>query len=63
MSCRNRAAFYLWERIGSPIFIVRGRDDKLRGFYNTCRHRGAPIVREQTGRRNLFRMYLSWLVL
>jgi phenylpropionate dioxygenase-like ring-hydroxylating dioxygenase large terminal subunit len=47
-------SFYLWERIGSPIFIVRGRDDKLRGFYNTCRHRGAPVVREQTGRRNLF---------
>ena len=34
-------SFYLWERIGSPIFIVRGRDDKLRGFYNTCRHRGS----------------------
>ena len=47
-------SFYLWERIGSPIFIVRGRDDKLRGFYNTCRHRGVPVVREQTGRRNLF---------
>ena len=47
-------SFILWKRLGSPILIVRGKDDEVRAFYNTCRHRGGPLVKETTGRRNLF---------
>ena len=32
------------------ILLVRGQDSILRGFYNTCRHRGSIICSEQQGR-------------
>ena len=31
------------------IFLIRGEDNILRGFYNTCRHRGSLICQEQQG--------------
>jgi len=35
---------YLALAVGrSPIVIVRGEDGGLRGFHNSCRHRGAQI--------------------
>ena len=39
----------------SPVVIVRGQDGVLRGFYNSCRHRGAQIC--DTGRG-----HSSWLI-
>jgi Rieske 2Fe-2S family protein len=46
---------YLAFPIGpSPIVVVRGRDGTLRGFYNSCRHRGAQICETGSGTR-------SWL--
>src|SRR5512139_4081353 len=29
---------------GSPMLLVRDREGRVRAFYNTCRHRGAPVV-------------------
>ena len=43
-------SFMLWQKTGSPILIVRGKDMKIRAFYNTCRHRGGPLVKEDHGR-------------
>jgi len=34
---------------GAPVVVVRGRDGAIRGFHNTCRHRGSRIVREGKG--------------
>jgi len=42
-------SYMLWKKSGSPILIVRGKDDELRAFYNTCRHRGGPLVKESRG--------------
>lgn len=42
-------AYKLWEMSGQPLVIVRGKDDKARAFFNTCRHRGAPVVTEEYG--------------
>ena len=33
----------------APIFVVRGQDDQVRGFHNTCRHRGSRIVPDGKG--------------
>jgi len=33
-----------------PIIVVRGRDDVIRGFHNICRHRGAQICPEGSGK-------------
>ena len=42
-------SFKLWQRTGSPILILRDNDNQVRAFYNTCRHRGGPLVREEAG--------------
>ena len=43
-------SYYLFKRTGSPILLVRGKDGVVRAFYNTCRHRGAPLVKDCKGR-------------
>jgi len=42
-------SYKLWEMSGEPIVIVRGKDNKARAFFNTCRHRGASLVVEEYG--------------
>ncbi len=46
-------SFKLWSRGGSPILVVRAAENSFRAFYNTCAHRGAPLVQTQTGRKKL----------
>jgi phenylpropionate dioxygenase-like ring-hydroxylating dioxygenase large terminal subunit len=41
-----------WHNAGDPIVIVYGMDGEVRAFYNTCRHRGAPVVTEDRGYHN-----------
>ena len=53
--------FLLFRRTGSPILIVHGKDGVVRAFYNTCRHRGAPLVKEATGKVDgLVCQYHGW---
>lgn len=40
-------AFSLCEQM---LLVIRGRDGKLRAFYNVCRHRGHPLVDGNGGR-------------
>lgn len=54
-------SFRTVDRTGSPLLLVRGHDGVLRGFYNTCQHRGAPVVRETCGAAKRLRcQYHSW---
>lgn len=58
---RGPGEYRVFDKLGIPLLLVRGRDRKLRCFYNTCRHRGAPVVREKAGRTTLLRcQYHSW---
>jgi nitrite reductase/ring-hydroxylating ferredoxin subunit len=58
---REPGDYRLWDRLGVPLLLIRGQDGKLRAFYNTCRHRGAPVVREECGNTRLLRcQYHSW---
>lgn len=34
---------------GFPVFLIRGKDDKIRAFHNVCRHRAYTITRKETG--------------
>lgn len=48
-------------RSGAPIVVVRGQDGVVRAFYNSCRHRGAPVTRDECGTaRRLTCQYHSW---
>lgn len=53
--------FMLWENTGEPIVIVHAEDGSINAFYNTCRHRGAPVVTEESGRKiRLTCKYHGW---
>ena len=50
-----------WDNAGQPVGIFHGDDGVIRAFYNTCRHRGAPVVTEESGRRaRLTCKYHGW---
>ncbi len=52
----------LLDQFKAPILLVRGEDRQVRAFYNTCRHRGAPLVREPRTKvkTRLVCQYHSW---
>ncbi|WP_240504441.1 aromatic ring-hydroxylating oxygenase subunit alpha [Tsuneonella mangrovi] len=54
-------SFMRWHNAGDPIVIVHGMDGEVRAFYNTCRHRGAPVVTEDRGKSpRLICAYHHW---
>jgi choline monooxygenase len=52
--------FFACDVLGEPIVVTRGTDQKLRAFYNVCRHRGAAIARGRGNRKSLQCMYHGW---
>lgn len=50
------------DRLGHPLFLIRGEDGRIRAFYNACRHRGGPLVNEASGSagRRLVCKYHAW---
>ncbi|KAJ5712661.1 hypothetical protein N7493_009129 [Penicillium malachiteum] len=42
-------AYQSFDIAGFPIFLIRGKDDKIRAFHNVCRHRAYTITRKETG--------------
>ena len=53
--------YFTFDDLGAPILLVRGADRVLRAFYNTCQHRGAPVVRDAKGSARTLRcQYHSW---
>lgn len=45
----------------APVVLVKGDDGVIRAFINACRHRGASVVREESGcTRTLTCKYHSW---
>ena len=46
---------------GRPVFIVRGEDDQVRVFLNSCPHRGAVICRQDQGNIGVLQcFYHAW---
>ncbi len=41
--------FHTFDFLGEMIVVVRGEDDRIRGFHNVCRHRAARIVDGPSG--------------
>ncbi len=54
-------SFMLWETAGQPVLLIHGDDGEVRAFYNTCSHRGAPVVTERRGSKKRFACpYHGW---
>ncbi|MEM8747317.1 MAG: aromatic ring-hydroxylating dioxygenase subunit alpha [Actinomycetota bacterium] len=57
----NAGDYMTFSDLGVPLLIVRGTDGRINCFYNTCQHRGAPVVRDERGSsRRLRCQYHSW---
>lgn len=49
------------EVAGNPLVVVRGKDGALRAFYNVCRHRGGPLVLDESGECGMLQCkYHGW---
>ena len=54
-------SYRLFEQLGLSIIIIRGQDNIVRAFHNTCRHRGAALLFEPSGTaRRLICPYHAW---
>lgn len=51
------------EHLAVPLFLVRGTDREIRAHVNTCKHRGAALVSEDSGNvgRRVTCPYHSWV--
>ena len=46
---------------GDSVLVIRGRDERIRAFFNTCRHRGSQLCAEKSGVLGLIRCpYHAW---
>jgi choline monooxygenase len=58
---RQGGEFFTTDIAGEPIVVVRGDDEKLRAFFNVCRHHAAAVVPEAHGCAKQFRCpYHGW---
>ncbi|MEW6129017.1 MAG: SRPBCC family protein [Acidobacteriota bacterium] len=56
----DAGSFFTTEIAGEPLVLVRGKDEKIRGFFNVCRHRAGPVA-NGTGCRKAFQCaYHGW---
>ncbi len=58
----NPGDFFVREVGNESLLFLRGKDHKVRGFYNVCRHRGTRIVGEAEGTKlgSLVCPYHAW---
>lgn len=57
----NPGDYLTGEIAGQSIYVVRGADGELRGFFNVCRHRGHQLLQGQGNIGGLIRCpYHSW---
>ena len=48
--------------LGQPLLLARGKDNVVRAFFNTCRHRGSKVAFEPCGHASSFRCpYHFWV--
>ena len=53
--------YLLAEVAGQSLIVIRGEDDVVRAFHNVCRHRGAQLCTEPSGRLVRFQCpYHAW---
>lgn len=52
--------FFACDVVGEPLAVTRGKDERLRAFYNVCRHRGAQVAIGKGNRKSLQCGYHGW---
>jgi choline monooxygenase len=53
--------FFTFDLAGEPLIVIRGADQKLRAFYNVCRHHAAAVATAPCGVAQFLRCpYHGW---
>lgn len=54
--------YVVLRQLTQPVLLVRGHDGVIRAFFNTCQHRGGPVVPDAAGNtgRRLVCGYHAW---
>jgi len=61
VSMVENAGDYLTAQIADEsVFVIRGQDGELRGFYNVCRHRAHQLVEGSGNKKNIVCPYHAW---
>ena len=58
---RTPGAFVTAEIAGRPIALVRGKDGKLRAFYNVCKHRAHELLSGEGETTRIMCPYHAWV--
>ena len=54
-------SWFVTHNTGSPVIVLRDMKGELRAFFNTCQHRGAPLVTTEAGKaRGFVCSYHGW---
>ena len=56
----NVGDYATFEIAGESLFAIRGRDDKIRVFYNVCQHRAHEMVTGAGNTRVVVCPYHAW---
>ncbi|MDR3472253.1 MAG: aromatic ring-hydroxylating dioxygenase subunit alpha [Devosia sp.] len=57
----DHGSYLLFEQLGVSIIVIRGKDLKIRAFYNTCRHRASALLKDAKGKASrLLCPYHAW---
>jgi choline monooxygenase len=51
---------FIFTLVGIPCFAIRGRDNKLRAFVNSCRHRAARLLEQDGNCQAINCPYHAW---
>ncbi len=56
----NPGDYAAFEFVGVPVVLVRGRDNEIRAFANSCRHRGAKVMQGEGNCTVMSCPYHAW---
>lgn len=42
-------SYFTWNMDNERVLVIKGKDNKIRAFFNVCRHRGSRLVEEDSG--------------
>ncbi|MFQ5584741.1 MAG: aromatic ring-hydroxylating dioxygenase subunit alpha, partial [Calditrichia bacterium] len=57
---KNTGDYLVANIADNPIIVVCGKDEKIRAFYNVCRHRGGPLAFSDGQAKALQCKYHGW---
>ena len=57
----NKGDFFVYKLLDEEIIVLRNKENKVKAFFNVCRHRGSRVCLEEKGNTSRFSCpYHSW---